>query len=211
MYNISGEILEAFKLGVVDVAPVTYFAIIIGAIFVNNVVLAQFLGICPFLGVSSKVETSMGMGMAVTFVMALSAVVTWCLQHFVLVPFGIEYMQTIVFILVIAALVQMVEIVLKKVSPALYQALGIFLPLITTNCAVLGLAILMIQKDYSLLQGVVFQVATAFGFALALVLFAGIRERLDVEDVPQGMRGVPIALIAAGLLAMAFMGFANLV
>ncbi len=211
MYNISGEILEAFKLGVVDVAPVTYFAIIIGAIFVNNVVLAQFLGICPFLGVSSKVETSMGMGMAVTFVMALSAVVTWCLQHFVLVPFGIEYMQTIVFILVIAALVQMVEIVLKKVSPALYQALGIFLPLITTNCAVLGLAILMIQKDYSLLQGVVFQVATALGFALALVLFAGIRERLDVEDVPQGMRGVPIALIAAGLLAMAFMGFANLV
>ena len=211
MYNISGEILEAFKLGVVDVAPGTYFAIIIGAIFVNNVVLAQFLGICPFLGVSSKVETSMGMGMAVTFVMALSAVVTWCLQHFVLVPFGIEYMQTIVFILVIAALVQMVEIVLKKVSPALYQALGIFLPLITTNCAVLGLAILMIQKDYSLLQGVVFQVATALGFALALVLFAGIRERLDVEDVPQGMRGVPIALIAAGLLAMAFMGFANLV
>ena len=211
MYNISGEILEAFKLGVVDVAPVTYFAIIIGAIFVNNVVLAQFLGICPFLGVSSKVETSMGMGMAVTFVMALSAVVTWCLQHFVLVPFGIEYMQTIVFILVIAALVQMVEIVLKKVSPALYQALGIFLPLITTNCAVLGLAILMIQKDYSLLQGVVFQVATALGFALALVLFAGIRERLDVADVPQGMRGVPIALIAAGLLAMAFMGFANLV
>lgn len=211
MYNISGEILEAFKLGVVDVAPVTYFAIIIGAIFVNNVVLAQFLGICPFLGVSSKVDTSMGMGMAVTFVMALSAVVTWCLQHFVLVPFGIEYMQTIVFILVIAALVQMVEIVLKKVSPALYQALGIFLPLITTNCAVLGLAILMIQKDYSLLQGVVFQVATALGFALALVLFAGIRERLDVEDVPQGMRGVPIALIAAGLLAMAFMGFANLV
>lgn len=211
MYNISGEILEAFKLGVVDVAPVTYFAIIIGAIFVNNVVLAQFLGICPFLGVSSKVETSMGMGMAVTFVMALSAVVTWCLQHFVLVPFGIEYMQTIVFILVIAALVQMVEIVLKKVSPALYQALGIFLPLITTNCAVLGLAILMIQKDYSLLQGVVFQVATALGFALALVLFAGIRERLDVEDVPQGTRGVPIALIAAGLLAMAFMGFANLV
>ena len=211
MFNISQEILGAFKFGVVDVAPVTYFAIIIGAIFVNNVVLSQFLGICPFLGVSSKVETSMGMGMAVTFVMALSAVVTWCLQQFVLVPFGIEYMQTIVFILVIAALVQMVEIVLKKVSPALYQALGIFLPLITTNCAGLGLAILMIQKEYSLLQGVVFQVSTALGFALALVLFAGIRERLDVEDVPQGMRGVPIALIAAGLLAMAFMGFANLV
>ena len=188
-----------------------YFAIIIGAIFVNNVVLAQFLGICPFLGVSSKVETSMGMGMAVTFVMALAAIVTWCLQSYILIPFGIEYMQTLVFILVIAALVQMVEIVLKKVSPALYQALGIFLPLITTNCAVLGVAILMVQKDFSLITGVIYAVATAIGFALALVLFAGIRERLDVEDVPQALRGVPIALITASLLAMAFMGFANVV
>lgn len=188
-----------------------YFAIIIGAIFVNNVVLAQFLGICPFLGVSSKVETSMGMGAAVTFVMALSSVVVWLIQTYILAPLGIEFMQTIVFILVIAALVQMVEIVLKKVSPALYQALGIFLPLITTNCAVLGIAILMIQKDMGLLTGVIYSVATALGFALALVLFAGIRERLEIEDVPQSFRGVPIALVTAGLLAMAFMGFANVV
>ena len=209
--NISQEILEAFSTGEVTVVPITLFAIVIGAIFVNNVVLAQFLGICPFLGVSSKVETSLGMGMAVTFVMALSSIVTWCLQEFVLMPFGIEYMQTIVFILVIAALVQMVEIVLKKVSPALYQALGIFLTLITTNCAVLGVAILMVQKEFTLITGVVYSVATALGFALALVLFAGIRERLDVEDVPEALRGVPIALITAGLLAMAFMGFANVV
>ena len=190
---------------------VTYFAIIIGAIFVNNVVLAQFLGICPFLGVSSKVETSMGMGAAVTFVMALSAVVTWLIQNYILVPFEIEYMQTIVFILVIAALVQMVEIVLKKVSPSLYQALGIFLPLITTNCAVLGVAIAMIQKDFSLLQGVVFNVATALGFGLALVIFAGLRERIEFEEAPKAFQGVPIALITASILAMAFMGFSGLV
>ena len=190
---------------------VTYFAIIIGAIFVNNVVLAQFLGICPFLGVSSKVETSMGMGAAVTFVMALSAVVTWLIQTYILVPLGIEYVQTIVFILVIAALVQMVEIVLKKVSPSLYQALGIFLPLITTNCAVLGVAIAMIQKEFSLLQGVVFNVATAVGFALALVIFAGLRERIEFEEAPKAFQGVPIALITAAILAMAFMGFSGLV
>ena len=189
----------------------SYFAIIIGAIFVNNVVLAQFLGICPFLGVSSKVETSLGMGAAVTFVMALSAVVTWLIQTYVLVPLGIEYMQTIVFILVIAALVQMVEIVLKKVSPSLYQALGIFLPLITTNCAVLGVAILMIQKEFSLLQGVVYNVATALGFALALVIFAGLRERIEFEEAPKAFQGVPIALITASILAMAFMGFTGLV
>ena len=209
--NISKEVISAFETGMVEAAPITLIAIVIGAIFVNNVVLSQFLGICPFLGVSSKVETSLGMGMAVTFVMALSAVVTWCLQSYILIPFGIEYMQTIVFILVIAALVQMVEIVLKKVSPALYQALGIFLPLITTNCAVLGVAILMTQKDFDLLTGVIYSIATALGFALALVLFAGIRERLDVEDVPQALKGVPIALITASLLAMAFMGFANVV
>ena len=189
----------------------SYFAIIIGAIFVNNVVLAQFLGICPFLGVSSKVETSLGMGAAVTFVMALSAVVTWLIQTYVLVPLGIEYMQTIVFILVIAALVQMVEIVLKKVSPSLYQALCIFLPLITTNCAVLGVAILMIQKELSLLQGVVYNVATAVGFALALVIFAGLRERIEFEEAPKAFQGVPIALITASILAMAFMGFSGLV
>ena len=189
----------------------TYFAIIIGSIFVNNVVLSQFLGICPFLGVSSKVETSMGMGAAVTFVMALSAVVTWLIQTHILVEFDIEYMQTIVFILVIAALVQMVEIVLKKVSPSLYQALGIFLPLITTNCAVLGVALSMIQKEFTLLQGVTYNVATALGFALALVIFAGLRERIEFEEAPKAFQGVPIALITASILAMAFMGFSGLV
>ena len=209
--NISQGVFDGVATGTVSVQEISLFAIVIGAIFVNNVVLSQFLGICPFLGVSSKVNTSLGMGMAVTFVMALASIVTWCLQTYVLVPFGIEYMQTIVFILVIAALVQMVEIVLKKVSPALYQALGIFLPLITTNCAVLGVAILMVQKDMDLFTGVIYAVATAIGFALALVLFAGIRERLEVEDVPSSFRGVPIALVTAGLLAMAFMGFANVV
>ena len=188
-----------------------YAIIIIGAILVNNVVLSQFLGICPFLGVSSKVETSLGMGAAVTFVMSLTAVVAWCIQTYVLVPLGIEYMQTIVFILVIASLVQMVEIMLKKVSPSLYQALGIFLPLITTNCAVLGVAILMIQKEFNLLESVVYSFAAAIGFALALVLFAGIRERLEFEDVPAAMKGTPIALVTAALMAMAFMGFSGLV
>lgn len=173
--------------------------------------LAQFLGICPFLGVSSKVETSMGMGAAVTFVMALTALVAWSIQTYILDPLQIQYMQTIVFILVIAALVQMVEIMLKKLSPSLYQALGIFLPLITTNCAVLGVAILMIQKEFTLLQSVVYSVSTALGFALALVLFAGIRERLELEDVPESFRGTPIALVTAGILAMAFMGFSGLV
>ena len=189
----------------------SYFAIIIGAIFVNNVVFAQFLGICPFLGVSSKVNTSLGMGAAVTFVMALASIVAWSIQTFVLVPLQIEYMQTIVFILVIAALVQMVEIVLKKVSPALYQALGIFLPLITTNCAVLGVAILMIQKEFNLLQSFVYSVSTAVGFAMALVLFAGIRERLELDGVPAAFKGNAIALITAAILAMAFMGFSGLV
>ncbi|MBO5893062.1 MAG: electron transport complex subunit RsxA [Alistipes sp.] len=189
----------------------SYFAIIIGAIFVNNVVFAQFLGICPFLGVSSKVNTSLGMGAAVTFVMALASIVAWSIQTYILVPLQIEYMQTIVFILVIAALVQMVEIVLKKVSPALYQALGIFLPLITTNCAVLGVAILMIQKEFNLLQSFTYSVSTAIGFAMALVLFAGIRERLELDGVPAAMKGNPIALITAAILAMAFMGFSGLV
>ena len=189
----------------------SYFAIIIGAIFVNNVVFAQFLGICPFLGVSSKVNTSLGMGAAVTFVMALASIVAWSIQTYILVPLQIEYMQTIVFILVIAALVQMVEIVLKKVSPSLYQALGIFLPLITTNCAVLGVAILMIQKEFNLLQSFAYAVATAIGFAMALVLFAGIRERLELDGVPAAMKGNAIALITAAILAMAFMGFSGLV
>ena len=209
--NISKEVIQGFVDGTISVESITLFAIVIGAIFVNNVVLSQFLGICPFLGVSSKVDTSLGMGMAVTFVMALASIVTWTLQNYILVPFDIAYMQTIVFILVIAALVQMVEIVLKKVSPSLYQDLGIFLPLITTNCAVLGVAIIAVQKDFDLLTTVVYSVSVAVGFAIALVLFAGIRERLETEDVPEGMRGVPIALITAGLLAMAFMGFANVV
>ncbi|MBR4851522.1 MAG: electron transport complex subunit RsxA [Tidjanibacter sp.] len=187
------------------------FAIIIGAIFVNNVVLSQFLGICPFLGVSNKVETSMGMGAAVTFVMAISSLVVYLLQYYVLVPLGMEYMQTIVFILVIAALVQMVEIILKKISPSLYQALGIFLPLITTNCAVLGVALLLVQKEFNLLESVVYAVSTAVGFALALVIFAGLRERLELQDTPNAVKGVPIALITAGILAMAFMGFSGLV
>lgn len=188
-----------------------YFIIIIGAIFVNNVVLSQFLGICPFLGVSSKVSTSLGMGAAVTFVMAIASVVVYLLQYYVLVLLRIEYMQTIAFILVIAALVQMVEIILKKVSPSLYQALGIFLPLITTNCAVLGVAILLVQKEYNLLGSVVYSTSTALGFALALVLFAGIRERLELDEVPEAFKGTPIALIVAGILAMAFMGFSGLV
>ena len=175
------------------------------------IVLAQFLGICPFLGVSNKVNTSLGMGAAVVFVMAISSIVVYLLQYYVLVPLRIEYMQTIVFILVIAALVQMVEIILKKISPALYQALGIFLPLITTNCAVLGVAILLVQKNYNLLQSFTYAVSTAVGFALALVVFSGIRERLELNDVPKAMRGVPVALVTAGILAMAFMGFAGLV
>ncbi len=189
----------------------TYFAIIIGAIFVNNVVLAQFLGICPFLGVSSKVNTAMGMGAAVVFVMALTAIVAYLLQYYVLVPLGIEYMQTIVFILVIAALVQMVEIIIKKISPPLYSALGIFLPLITTNCAVLGVAILMVQKEFDMMQSFTYSVSIAVGFALALVIFAGLRERIALSDAPKSMRGTPIALITASILAMAFMGFSGLV
>ena len=189
----------------------TLLAISLGSILTNNFIFAQFLGICPFLGVSKKIDTAVGMGAAVTFVMARTAVVAWPIQTYILVPLHIEYMQTIVFILVIAALVQMVEIMLKKLSPSLYQALGIFLPLITTNCAVLGVAILMIQKEFNLLQSVAYSVSTALGFALALVLFAGIRERLEFEEVPKGFRGVPIALITASILAMAFMGFSGLV
>ncbi len=188
-----------------------YFVIVVGAIFVSNIVLTQFLGVCPFLGVSTKISTSIGMGAAVLFVMTIATITTWIFQYYVLDPFGLGFMQTIVFILVIAALVQMVEIILKKVSPALYQALGVFLPLITTNCAVLGVAILTIQKHFNLLEGVVFAVATAIGFTLALVIFAGIREHLDLMEVPKGMRGIPIALVTAGILALAFMGFTGLV
>lgn len=182
---------------------------IIAAIFVNNIILAQFLGICPFLGVSKKVDTAAGMGMAVAFVMLIATVVTYPIYYYVLVPQGLAFMQTIVYILVIAALVQMVEIILKKSVPALYAALGVFLPLITTNCAILGVAINVINFEYSLLQSVVYSVATALGFTLAMVLFAGIREQIAITDVPKAMRGTPIALIIAGLLAMAFMGFSG--
>lgn len=189
----------------------TYIIIIIGAIFVNNIVLNQFLGICPFLGVSKKLPTAIGMSGAVLFVLTLAVLVTWLIQNYVLNPLGLEFLQTITFILVIASLVQMVEIILKKVSPSLFQALGIFLPLITTNCAVLGVAILTIQKDFNLMEGVVFAISHAIGFGLALVLFSGIREHLDLMEVPKGMRGIPIALVSAGILALAFMGFANLV
>ena len=183
-----------------------YILIFITAIFVNNVVLSQFLGICPFLGVSKKVETATGMGAAVAFVLVIATIVTYLIQKFVLDAFGLQYLQTIAFILVIAALVQMVEIVLKKVSPALYQALGVFLPLITTNCCILGVAILVIQNDFDLLTGVIYALATAIGFALAMILFAGIREQLSLVNIPKGMDGMAIALVTAGLLAMAFMG-----
>ncbi|MEE0889937.1 MAG: electron transport complex subunit RsxA [Bacteroidales bacterium] len=188
-----------------------YVYIIIFAVFVNNVILSQFLGICPFLGVSTKVSTAAGMGAAVVFVMALSTIVTFLLQEFILVPLGIEFLQTIVFILVIAALVQMVEIILKKISPSLYQALGVFLPLITTNCAVLGISILVIQKGYNLLEGITYSIGISLGFTLAMVIFAGLREHLELVQVPKGVKGIPIALITAGILAMAFMGFAGLV
>ncbi len=187
-----------------------YIGIIIVAIFVNNVVLAQFLGICPFLGVSKKVDTAIGMSAAVMFVLTIATIVTFLLQKGLLEPFGLEYLQTITFILVIASLVQMVEIVIKKVSPPLYQALGVFLPLITTNCVILGVAILVIQKDFTLLSSVVYAVATAAGYALALIVFSTIREQLTLTKVPKSMEGVPIALITAGILAMAFMGFSGI-
>lgn len=188
-----------------------YILIIISALIVNNVVLSQFLGICPFLGVSNKVNTAMGMAAAVTFVIVLATMVTYLIQVYVLDKLGIAFMQTITFILVIAALVQMVEIILKKISQPLYQALGIFLPLITTNCAVLGVAILVIKKDYNLLEGVVYGASTALGFGLALIILAGIREQFELVDIPKGMRGVPISLVTAGILALAFMGFTGIV
>lgn len=187
-----------------------YISIIITAIFVNNIVFAQFLGICPFLGVSKRISSAAGMGMAVTFVMAVATVVTYMLQEYVLVPLGITFLQTIAFILVIAALVQVLEIVIKKAMPVLYQALGVFLPLITTNCAVLGVAILVIQKEMRLIESLVYAVSTALGFTLALVVFAGIREQLALAKVPKPLQGTPIALITAGILAMAFMGFAGI-
>lgn len=195
-----------------------YFLIFISAIFVNNIVLSQFLGICPFLGVSKKIDTALGMGVAVTFVLVLATVVTYLLQK-LLILWHVEFLQTILFILVIAALVQMIEIILKKISPSLYEALGVFLPLITTNCCILGVAILVangtnklpVGADHNLLTGTLFALATAIGFALALVIFAGLREQLSMNKVPKAMQGTPIALLTAGLLAMAFMGFSGVV
>ena len=187
----------------------TFATIFFSMILVNNYVLVQFLGICPFLGVSKKVDTASGMGMAVTAVLVVATVVTFLIQTYVLNAFGLEYLQTIAFILVIAALVQMIEIILKKTMPSLYQALGVFLPLITTNCCILGVAILVIQKDYDLLEGVIYAVSTGIGFLLAMVLFAGLREQLELANVPKSFEGVPIALITASLLAMAFMGFSG--
>lgn len=187
-----------------------YLMIFITAIFVNNIILSQFLGICPFLGVSKKISTAIGMGVAVMFVMTLATIVTYLIYYTFLQPYDLKFMTTVTFILVIAALVQMVEIIIKKSSPALYQSLGIFLPLITTNCAVLGIAILTIQKNYTLLAGICYTLASAMGFTLAIVIFAGIRERLDRTEVPQSLRGTPIVLITAALLSMAFMGFAGI-
>jgi len=188
-----------------------YILLIISAVLVNNVVLVQFLGICPFLGVSNKIETSIGMGVAVIFVMSLANLVTYLIQTFVLVPLHIEFMQTISFIFVIAFLVQVVEIILKKSAPALYQALGIYLPLITTNCAVLGIAILAVQKDFNLVTSVLYAAGIATGFTLALIMMAGIREQLSLVDTPKGMKGFPLSLVTAGLLSLAFMGFSGIV
>jgi electron transport complex protein RnfA len=188
-----------------------YILIIISAVFVNNIVLSKFLGVCPFLGVSKRVSTAVGMTGAVAFVMVLATIVTYLLQKYILDVYNIQYMQTISFILVIASLVQIVEIVIKKASPPLYRALGVFLPLITTNCAVLGVAVLTIQQEYNLVEGVVYAFSNAIGFGLAMVLFAGLREHMDLIDVPKGLRGAPIALIVAGLLSLAFMGFVGIV
>lgn len=189
-----------------------YLIILIATVFVNNIVLSQFLGICPFLGVSNKISTAVGMSGAVLFVMTLATLVTYLLYQFILIPAGLLYLRTITFILVIASLVQMVEIILKKVSPPLYQALGVFLPLITTNCAVLGVAILALGlENVNLLKAVFFAVANSIGFGLALILFAGIREQLALANIPKGMQGVPINLLIAGLLSLAFLGFTGLV
>ena len=187
-----------------------YIMIFITAIFVNNIILSQFLGICPFLGVSKKLSTAIGMGLAVMFVMTLATIVTFLIYYTFLQPYNLKFMTPVTFILVIASLVQMVEIIIKKSSPVLYQSLGIFLPLITTNCAVLGIAILTIQKNYTLLAGVCYTLASAMGFTLAIVIFAGIRERLERTDIPEALKGTPIVLITAALLSMAFMGFAGI-
>lgn len=187
------------------------FIILLSSILVNNFIMSRFLGICPFLGVSKKVETALGMGMAVTFVMALASMITYMIHYYILIPLNIEFMQTIAFILVIAALVQFVEMVIQKVSPTLYQALGVYLPLITTNCAVLGVAILNIQSKYNLIETIVNGIGGALGFTLSIILFAGIRERLEISEIPEIFKGFPIALITAGLMSIAFLGFTGLV
>jgi electron transport complex protein RnfA len=188
-----------------------FLLLFVAAVLVNNFVLTRFLGICPFLGVSKKVETAIGMGMAVVFVMTLASITTWAIQKCILHPLGIEYLQTIAFILIIASLVQLVEIVMQKVAPVLYEALGIYLPLITTNCAILGLALLNVVKEHGFIESTVFGLGASIGFTLALVLMAGIREKLEYAEVPAPLKGVPIALITAGLLSLAFMGFSGLV
>lgn len=189
-----------------------YVIIIISAIFVNNVVLSQFLGICPFIGVSKKISTAAGMSGAVIFVITLATLVTYLLYQYLLVPLNLGYLKTIMFILVIATLVQMVEIILKKISPALYQALGVFLPLITTNCAVLGVALLAIGlPEANLIKAVVFAFGISLGFGLAIIIFSSIREQLELANIPKGMQGVPISLLIAGLLSLAFMGFIGIV
>ena len=194
-----------------DLSVSSLFAILVSAILVNNFVLSRFLGICPFLGVSKQVETAFGMGMAVTFVMSLASIITFVVQNYILDPLGLQYMQTIMFILVIASLVQLVEMVIQKTSPALYQSLGVFLPLITTNCAVLGLTILNIQENYNIVETIVHAIGAAVGFSLAIVLFAAIREKLEIANVPEPFKGFPIALLTAGLMSLAFLGFSGLV
>ena len=185
--------------------------IFIGSVLVNNFVLVRFLGICPFLGVSKELDTALGMGMATTFVLVLSGAATWLVQNYILEPFGMPFLQNVAFILIIASLVQLVEMFLQKTSPGLYRALGIFLPLITTNCAVLGLAILVSQKGYTFIQTIVFALGTGAGFTLALAMMAGIREQLQFADIPKALQGAGIALITAGLMSMAFMGFSGMI
>ena len=189
-----------------------YVILLISTVLINNIVLAKFLGICPFLGVSKSSSTALGMGVAVIFVMTISTIFTWLVYTFLLLPLDLAYLQTVTYILVIAFLVQVVEIVMKKVSPELYQALGVYLPLITTNCTILGVAILVVQNDFNLLKSVVFAIGNSVGFTLAIVIFSSLREQMDMaEGMPMWMKGTPAALITAGILAMAFMGFAGLV
>jgi len=190
---------------------VELLALFISAILVNNFVLYYFLGICPFLGVSKKIDSAVSMGLAVTFVMTITAVVSWMINHWILIPYKLDYLQIVSFILVIASLVQLVEMFIKKASPALYQALGIYLPLITTNCAIMGLALLAALKNFTFIKTVVFGVGSGLGFTLAIVLMAGIREQLDLSDVPKPLQGAAIALIVAGIMALAFQGFSGMI